>query len=125
MWPSKLSDCLMRMLAMPPGINPVLVESPFKCLSLVQEEIMTDTRYYVVGDHDAWMVEYEVSGLGPYGGREEAVIFAIDAAQKLCGPGKVSTFAWWTMMAASDQNGPTAVGGKQLERSFISASIGA
>ena len=22
---------------------------------------MTDTRYYIVGDHDAWMVDYEVA----------------------------------------------------------------
>ena len=28
------------------------------------------------------------------------------------------------MMAAFDQNGPTAVGGKQLERCFISVSLG-
>ena len=47
---------------------------------------MADTRYYVVGDHDAWMVDY--NGLGPYGSCEEAVIFAIDAAQKLCRQGQ-------------------------------------
>jgi hypothetical protein len=49
---------------------------------------MADTRYYVVGDHDAWMVDCEANGLGPYGSCEEAVIFAIDAAQKLCRQGQ-------------------------------------
>jgi hypothetical protein len=44
---------------------------------------MPDARYYIVGDNDVWMVK-------PHGGessaatnREEAVVFAIDAAQKL------------------------------------------
>ena len=113
----------MRMLAMPPGINPLLIEFPFQCMSSALEEIMTDTRYYIVGDHDAWMVDYEA--LGSYGNGEEAVNFAINAAQQLCRPGMCPRLRVWMMMAASVQNGRTAVGGKQLERCFIAVSIGA
>jgi len=44
------------------------------------EKIMSDARYYIVGDHDVWMVKFED---GEYESRDEAVVFAVDAAQKL------------------------------------------
>ena len=47
------------------------------------EKIMSDARYYVVGDHDVWMIKFEDGEYGPYAGRDEAVVFAIGAAQKL------------------------------------------
>jgi hypothetical protein len=44
---------------------------------------MSDARYYVVGDHDVWMIKVKDSECGPRASREEVVVFAIDAAQKL------------------------------------------
>jgi hypothetical protein len=44
---------------------------------------MTDARFYVVGDHDAWMIKFEDSEYGPYTNRSEAIVFAIEAAQQL------------------------------------------
>jgi hypothetical protein len=50
---------------------------------VLREEIMADARYYIVGDHDVWMIKFEDGEYGPYARRDEAVVFAIDAAQKL------------------------------------------
>jgi hypothetical protein len=36
-----------------------------------------------VGDHDVWIIKFEDDVYGPYAIRDEAVVFAIDAAQKL------------------------------------------
>jgi hypothetical protein len=47
------------------------------------EKIMSDARYYIVGDHDVWMIKFEDGEYGPYVSRDEAVVFAIDAAQRL------------------------------------------
>jgi len=47
------------------------------------EKIMSDARYYIVGDHDVWMIKFEDGEYGPYASRDEAVVFAIDAAQRL------------------------------------------
>jgi hypothetical protein len=44
---------------------------------------MADARYYVVGDRDVWMIKFEDGEYGPYASSNEAVVFAIDAAQKL------------------------------------------
>jgi hypothetical protein len=44
---------------------------------------MSKARYYVVGDHDVWMIKVKDSEYGPWASRDEAVVFAIDAAQKL------------------------------------------
>jgi hypothetical protein len=44
---------------------------------------MADARYYVVGDRDVWMIKFEDGESGPYASRDEAVVFAVDAAQKL------------------------------------------
>jgi hypothetical protein len=42
-----------------------------------------DSRFYVVGDREVWMIKFEDGEYGPYADRDEAVAFAIDAAQKL------------------------------------------
>jgi hypothetical protein len=44
---------------------------------------MSDARYYVVGDHDVWMIKVKDGEYGPRASRDEAVVFAIDAAQEL------------------------------------------
>ena len=44
---------------------------------------MSDARYYVVGDHDVWMIKAKDGKYGPCMRRDEAVVCAIDAAQKL------------------------------------------
>ena len=40
---------------------------------------MANARYYIVGDHDVWMIKFEDGEYGPYASRDDA----IDAAQKL------------------------------------------
>jgi hypothetical protein len=47
------------------------------------EMIMSDVRYYVVGDQDVWMIKVKDGEYGSCASRDEAVVFAIDAAQKL------------------------------------------
>ena len=44
---------------------------------------MSDARYYVVGDQDVWMIKVKDDEYGSCASRDEAVVFAIDAAQKL------------------------------------------
>jgi len=40
---------------------------------------MSDARYYVVGDHEVWRIQFD----GHCAGRNQAVAFAMRAAQKL------------------------------------------
>ena len=49
---------------------------------------MVDARYYVVGDRDVWMIKFEDGEFDPCSSREEAVVFAIHAAQKLAARGE-------------------------------------
>ena len=44
---------------------------------------MSNARYYLIGDHDVWMITVKDSDHGHYASRNRAVAFAIDAAQKL------------------------------------------
>ena len=44
---------------------------------------MADARYHIVGDHDVCMIKFEDSEYGTNASRDEAVVFAIDAAQRL------------------------------------------
>jgi hypothetical protein len=46
--------------------------------------------YYVVGDHDLWMIRPKDGERGVGVIREEAVVFAIDAAQKLGARGELA-----------------------------------
>ena len=49
---------------------------------------MSDARYYVVGDHDVWMIKSNGDDHGRWANCGEAVILAIDAAQKLAARGE-------------------------------------
>ena len=44
---------------------------------------MPSARYFIVQVHDAWAIRYGDEEFGPYTSRDEAMIFAIDAAKKL------------------------------------------
>jgi hypothetical protein len=44
---------------------------------------MPDASYYIVGDNDVWMIELKSGESAAGTCREEAVVLAIDAAQKL------------------------------------------
>jgi hypothetical protein len=44
---------------------------------------MTDARYYVVGDHDVWMIKFKDGENGLCGRGDKSFVFAVDAAQKL------------------------------------------
>jgi hypothetical protein len=61
-----------------------LSQRQLPCVAKVfMEKIMSDARYYVVGDHDVWMIKFKDGEYGPCASRDEAFVFAIDAAQKL------------------------------------------
>ena len=44
---------------------------------------MPQARYFVVRTEDAWVIRYADEEFGPYQSQAEAMLFAIDAAQKL------------------------------------------
>jgi hypothetical protein len=44
---------------------------------------MTHARYFVVQQDDVWMIKFDDEEYGPYKSKNEAMLFAIDAAQKL------------------------------------------
>jgi hypothetical protein len=44
---------------------------------------MPESRYFVVRDHDQWLIKYHDESYGPYKSQSEATMFAIDAARKL------------------------------------------
>ena len=44
---------------------------------------MTQARYFVVQHDDVWMIKFDDEEYGPYKSKNEAMLFAIDAAQKL------------------------------------------
>jgi hypothetical protein len=51
--------------------------------SAFQEETMSNSRYYVVGNNDVWMIQSNDAENGQYKSSKEAALFAIAAAQKL------------------------------------------
>jgi hypothetical protein len=57
--------------------------------------------YYVVGDHDVWMIKSKDGEHGAGVIREEAVVFAIDAAQKLGARGECALMYAWSMITAA------------------------
>jgi hypothetical protein len=46
-------------------------------------EAMAHARYYIVQRDDEWLIKYDEEEYGPYKTKAEAMVFAIDAAQKL------------------------------------------
>lgn len=49
----------------------------------LQGEAMTRSRYFVVQHGDVWMIKFDDEEYGPYKSKNEAMLFAIEAAQKL------------------------------------------
>ena len=47
------------------------------------DEYAPRVRYLVVCQRDEWMIKFEGEEFGPYKSEREAMLFAIDAAQKL------------------------------------------
>jgi hypothetical protein len=50
---------------------------------IVEEEAMPDARYFLVQHDDQWLIKFNDEEYGPYKSKAEAMLFAIDAAQKL------------------------------------------
>ena len=44
---------------------------------------MMHARYFVVQQNDNWLIKFDDEEYGPYSTQSEAMLFAIDAAQKL------------------------------------------
>ena len=44
---------------------------------------MPKARYFVVQQDDKWLIKFDDEEYGPYATQSEAMLFAIDAAQKL------------------------------------------
>jgi hypothetical protein len=51
---------------------------------------MRQARYFVVQDHDEWFIRFEDEEYGPYSTKAEAMLFAVEAAQKLGQRGEIS-----------------------------------
>jgi hypothetical protein len=49
----------------------------------MEEEAMPDARYFIVQHDDQWSIRFNDEEYGPYKTKAEAMLFAIDAAQKL------------------------------------------
>jgi hypothetical protein len=52
-------------------------------VSYGQGRPMTNAQYVVVQHGDEWMIKFDNEEYGPYKSKNEAMLFAIDAAQKL------------------------------------------
>ena len=57
------------------------------------------TRYLVVRHDDVWLIKFEGEEFGPYKTEREAMLFAVDAAQKLGAQGEA------TQVLLMDENG--------------------
>ncbi len=44
---------------------------------------MPHARYFIVRNQDAWVIKFNDEEYGPYNTQSEAMMFAVDAAQKL------------------------------------------
>jgi hypothetical protein len=51
--------------------------------SALQEETMSNSRYYIVGNDDVWMIQFKETENCQYKSNSKATSFAIAAAQKL------------------------------------------
>ncbi len=49
---------------------------------------MAYTRYFIARDGDAWTIRFADEIFGPYSSREQAMLFAVDAARKLGDAGR-------------------------------------
>jgi hypothetical protein len=49
----------------------------------LQEEAMSTSQYYVVGNNDVWMIQFKDTENGQYKSSNEAISLAIATAQKL------------------------------------------
>jgi hypothetical protein len=48
-----------------------------------EETPMPHSRYFVLQDRDDWLIRFHGEEFGPYLSQQEAILFAVDAAQKL------------------------------------------
>ena len=44
---------------------------------------MPNSRYFIVQQDDEWLIKFQDEQFGPYHTQKEAMLFAVDAAQKL------------------------------------------
>jgi hypothetical protein len=51
---------------------------------------MPHTQYFVVQAHDDWVIRFHGTEFGPYHSQQEAILFAVDAAQKLAEQGEAT-----------------------------------
>ena len=51
---------------------------------------MPQARYFIVQDDDEWLIKFENEEFGPYLTKAEAMLFAVEAAQKLGEHGETS-----------------------------------
>jgi hypothetical protein len=51
---------------------------------------MPESRYFIVNEQESWKIKFADEEFGPYRSRTEAMLFAIDAAQKLGENGETS-----------------------------------
>jgi hypothetical protein len=47
------------------------------------EVVMPHSRYFIIRDREDWVIRFHGEQFGPYLSQKEAILFAVDAAQKL------------------------------------------
>ena len=57
----------------------------FKILDsqILESKGMSPTRYFLVQHNDDWMIKFADEEFGPYKSKDEAMLFAVEAARKL------------------------------------------
>jgi Uncharacterized protein conserved in bacteria (DUF2188) len=51
--------------------------------NVLRRAAMSPTRYFLVQHDDEWMIKFGDEEFGPYKSKAEAMLFAVEAAQKL------------------------------------------
>ena len=64
---------------------------------------MGQAQYFIVQNDDEWMIKFDNEEYGPYKSKSEALLFAIEAAQKL---GEHGNAAQVLLMGENDRSQP-------------------
>ena len=68
---------------------------------------MPNSRYFIVQQDDTWHIRFRDGDFGPYRTRQEAMMFAVDAAQQLGKAGEVTEVCLVGENGHSARNGPS------------------
>jgi hypothetical protein len=79
-------DCKGYFARPPAGLAPLWNTAAITAFSLTPTNlglVMPEARYFVSKNDDVWIIKYQEEEFGPYISQAEAMMFAIEAAEKL------------------------------------------